>query len=192
MDTEQIIALVRHGETDWNLERRWQGRTGVALNETGRRQARAAVDLLQDRPWQWMITSPQLRAKETGALIRAGLGELPTDTDPDLVERDYGAADGMLSAEAKRRWPDGNFPESESNDLVGQRGAAALRRIAEMRSAPGIVVAHGGLLRVAINELCGIEAPRIINGSVSLLRPEEGRWQAVALNLLPDGDIAYI
>jgi uncharacterized phosphatase len=177
-----IIALVRHGETDWNRQRRWQGRSGVALNETGRRQALAAAPLLIDRRWSWMITSPLPRARQTGELISTGLPELPIDSDRELVERDYGVADGMLAVEAAAAWPDGNFPGMESDQELRRRGAAALRRIAAGRADDGIVVAHGAFIRATITELCGYDAPRIINGSVSLLAVQGNDWSAVEIN----------
>jgi broad specificity phosphatase PhoE len=182
-----IIALVRHGETEWNRQRRWQGRGGVELNDLGRRQAAAAVPLLRDRSWSWMISSPLERARQTAEIIAEGLA-MQIDTDDELVERDYGEADGVFADEANRRWPDGSYPGMEEDDQLARRGATALRRIAAAHSGDGIVVAHGSLIRFTIGELCGIDAPRIMNGAVSLLSVQDGDWQPVELNRL--GEVA--
>ena len=60
------LFLVRHGETEWNRERRIQGRTDIPLNETGRAQARATGALLARRRWDAVLSSPLSRARETG------------------------------------------------------------------------------------------------------------------------------
>lgn len=177
-----IIALVRHGETDWNRQRRWQGHAGVELNDLGRRQAAAAVPLLRTRSWAWMISSPLDRARQTAEIIADGLGLTVDGTDDELIERDYGAADGVLADEANRRWPDGAYPGMESDDQLSRRGAAALRRIAAEQSGNGIVVAHGSLIRFTINALCDIAAPRMLNGAVSLLEVRDDHWQPVEMN----------
>lgn len=181
-----IIALVRHGETEWNRQRRWQGRQGVGLNDLGRRQAAAAVPLLTDVVWSWMVSSPLDRAGETARIIADELPEMPISDDAGVVERAYGEAEGVLASEAAQRWPDGDFPGMESDAELGARGAQALRRIAGEHNGNGIVVTHGSFIRCAIDELCGVDAPRILNGSVSLLRTDGVGWEPVALNQVTD------
>lgn len=178
------IALVRHGETDWNRQHRWQGRLGVGLNELGRRQAAGAAPLLDGRCWSWMISSPLDRARQTAEIIAARLTsvQLDLDFDDELVERAYGQAEGMLSVEAGRRWPDGRYPGMEHDRELGSRGAAALRRIAAERTGDGIVVAHGSLIRLTVAQLCGVRLPRILNGSVSLIRGGADGWELVEAN----------
>ncbi|SDT42302.1 histidine phosphatase family protein [Microlunatus soli] len=186
---EQIIALVRHGETEWNRQHRWQGRAGAPLNDLGRRQAEAAAEPLRrilpdGREWSWMITSPLERAVQTGEQITRSLPVMPVGTDTDLVERDYGVADGMLATEAAQRWPDGNFPEMETDQQIRARGARAIRRIAAAHEGDGIVVAHGSLIRMLISELCRTEAPRILNGAVNLIGSDGRDWELLEHNLV--------
>lgn len=178
------IALVRHGETEWNRQHRWQGRQGVGLNDLGRRQAAGAAPLLDGRSWCWMISSPLDRARQTAEIIAAGLTSvrLDLDFDGELVERAYGEAEGMASVEADRRWPDGRYPGMEPDRELGARGAAALRRIAARRRGDGIVVAHGSLIRLTLAELCGVRVARILNGSISLIRGGAGGWELVEAN----------
>lgn len=182
----QIIALVRHGETAWNHEGRWQGRQGVGLNELGRRQAAAVVPLLSDISWSWIISSPLERSRQTAQIIADGLDRLPISDDDQVVERAYGQAEGMYAAEAARRWPDGAFPGMESDAELGARGAAALRRIAADHTGNGIVVSHGSFIRYAINAVCGVDSPRILNGSASLLRTDGSAWELIEVNLVTD------
>lgn len=181
-----IIALVRHGETEWNRQRRWQGRLGVGLNELGRRQAAAAVPLLTDIGWSWMVCSPLDRTRQTARIIAESLPEMPISDDDEVVERAYGAAEGMVASEAARRWPDGAFPGMEPDAELGARGAQALRRITAEHTGNGIVVTHGSFIRCTISRLCGVEVPRILNGSVSLLRTDGVDWEPIELNQLTD------
>jgi broad specificity phosphatase PhoE len=186
-----IIALVRHGETEWNRQRRWQGRQGVGLNDLGRRQASAAAPLLRGVDWSWMITSPLERTVETARIIAdelaaAAPSDLSLEEDDGVIERAYGAAEGVLAAEAARRWPDGRFPGMETDSELADRGAAALRRIAAARSGNGIVVSHGSFIRATINALTGVDAPRILNGSVSLARTDGAIWEVVDVNRVTD------
>lgn len=181
-----VIALVRHGETDWNREHRWQGRLGVGLNELGRRQAAAAAPLLADIAWSWMVSSPLDRARQTARIIADRLPEMSMTDDDGVQERAYGEAEGVLAAEAARRWPDGAFPGMETDAELGERGAAALRRIAAAQTGNGIVVSHGSFIRYTIKALCDVDPPRILNGSVSLLRTDGVGWKPIELNLVTD------
>lgn len=181
-----VIALVRHGETDWNREHRWQGRLGVGLNDLGRRQAAGAAPLLADIAWSWMVSSPLDRARQTARIIADRLPRMPMTDDDGVQERAYGEAEGVLAAEAARRWPDGAFPGMESDAELGERGAAALRRIAGAYTGNGIVVSHGSFIRYTIKALCEVDPPRILNGSVSLLRTDGLGWEPVELNLVSD------
>ena len=73
-----LLYLVRHGQTDWNLQRRIQGSTDIALNDTGRAQAARAGQLLARRHWDVLASSPLSRAYETAEII-GGYIALPSD-----------------------------------------------------------------------------------------------------------------
>ena len=89
------LVLVRHGETDWNWERRLQGHTDNPLNTAGRAQARKAGRLLAADHWDVVVSSPLLRAEQTADHIADAVGLQPAGTVPELIERDYGSAEGM-------------------------------------------------------------------------------------------------
>ena len=177
---EGSIVIVRHGETDWNIGRRIQGRTDIPLNETGRAQAREVAELLSDAgEWSGVIASPLGRAIDTATIITDRLGLPVPVIDPEVVERDFGTAEGMLVADAETRWPGLEVPDAESLAALAERGAAAVERRRE--AAPGsIVVAHGALIRAALTTLSGADAPRILNGEAWLLSPVDASGDAGA------------
>ena len=99
-----LLYLVRHGETDWNRDRRIQGSTDIPLNDTGRSQATAIGKLLAQRQWDAVVTSPLSRAVETAQLIAAQIGVSEVKRDAHIVERRYGEAEGMAIAELAERF----------------------------------------------------------------------------------------
>ncbi len=169
--TAHSIALVRHGETDWNLARRLQGRTEVPLNPTGRAQAAAAAELLREHGGftsAQVVASPLGRAIETSQIIAAALGLGETRIDEALIERHFGEAEGMLVAEAQHRWPDLEVPGGEAVNTVATRSANAFAKL--LTEHPGsIVIAHGAMLRLGLSTLCEVDVPRVLNAEVWLL-----------------------
>jgi uncharacterized phosphatase len=164
------IALVRHGQTDLNLQLRWQGTTDAPLNDLGRRQAAQAVDLLARSSWTRIITSPLQRARHTAAIVAAGLALPEPLPDAGLVEQHGGVAEGMLEAEIRRRWPlEESIPGSETRAQVSERGARALAALAERYPGESlIVVAHGTLIRLATGVLVGSAQPLLPNGHFAI------------------------
>jgi probable phosphoglycerate mutase len=183
------LALIRHGQTDWNLNGRMQGRTDIPLNETGRAQAEAAVALLDRSEWDVVVSSTLVRARETAEILARGLGLPVAGAYDDLVEQDFGAAEGTLVAEIDIRWPGRAFPRKEADEQVGPRGVRALDRIAaEHRGARVLAVAHGTLIRHVLAELSGHDArhyPRLDNLAISEVRRTDAAWQVVTVGGTP-------
>lgn len=176
------LYLVRHGETDWNAAHRIQGSTDIPLNETGRRQARATGDLMARRSWSAIYTSPLVRASETASIIAAAVG-LPEPTPvPQLVERNYGEAEGLTGAEIDRLFPgETPVPGRETREEVIARVLPALLTLAEAhRGESIIVVGHGGVIR---SVLYSLDPERwhgpITNGSVHSLRYDDGTFELI-------------
>ncbi|HEV7742667.1 MAG TPA: histidine phosphatase family protein [Pseudolysinimonas sp.] len=150
MTTE--LYLVRHGETDWNQQRRIQGLTDIPLNDTGREQARATGRLLARRRWDAVFSSPLRRALETAEIIAEELG-LPAPATVDaLVERNYGDAEGMNFLDIERKYPDrGSVPGQESREEVVARVLPALHELAAAHPDQRlVVVSHGGAIRAVL------------------------------------------
>ncbi|MEA9986820.1 MULTISPECIES: histidine phosphatase family protein [Subtercola] len=182
MNQQTTLALVRHGETDWNAERRLQGSSDIALNDVGRGQVLATAELLQGQPWDFVVCSPLSRARESASIIARTLGIEVSTVVPELVERDYGPAEGMQDGDELRalRIP-GGFQGAETEADVTARATAALGRIAtEYPGARVIVVAHGTLIRLALSELSGSAITTITNAGHCLLHHEPSADSAAA------------
>ncbi len=88
------IYLVRHGETEWNRQRRLQGRTDIPLNDAGLAEARKAAKALRDLNFDRIFTSPLQRARKTAEIIR-GSREIPITAEPLLIEVSFGIGEGI-------------------------------------------------------------------------------------------------
>jgi uncharacterized phosphatase len=187
------LALIRHGQTDWNLNGLMQGRTDIPLNATGRAQAEAAAALLDRAEWDVVVSSTLGRARETAEILARGLGLPVVGAYDDLVEQDFGAAEGTLVAEIDARWPGRAFPRKEADEHVGPRGVRALDRIAaEHNGARVLAVAHGTLIRHVLAELSGHDArhyPRLDNLAISEVRRTDAAWQVVTVGGAPFDEV---
>lgn len=166
--TATTLYLARHGQTIWHAENRYAGSSDIALNGTGREQARRLADWASGARVEAVWASPLSRARETAAPAAAALG-LPITVDGDLAELDFGTAEGRVLAElppaevaAFRADPvAGAFPGAEPPGKAAARGVGALRRIAgRHRGGRALVVTHNTLLRLMLCELLGIPASR--------------------------------
>ncbi|WP_223978983.1 histidine phosphatase family protein [Arthrobacter sp. NicSoilB8] len=183
--TLTTFALVRHGQTDWNAQRRLQGSTDIPLNDVGRGQARDAVALLSEGMWDAIVSSPLSRAAETADLIAAGLGLTVTRRVPELTERSFGPAEGLQAGpELEALRIPGGFRGAESDDEAANRGLAALEGLAgEFPGGRVLVVAHGTLLRVSLSRAIGRTLDSIENAALNLAHhhPVDG-WQLEYFN----------
>jgi uncharacterized phosphatase len=164
------FALVRHGQTDWNAQRRLQGSTDIPLNGVGRGQARDAVAVLSSDEWDAVVSSPLSRAAETAALIAAGLGLSVDRHIPELTERRFGPAEGLRAGpELDALRIPGGFRGAESEEEAASRGLAALEALAEeFRGGRVLVVAHGTLLRLSLGRAVGRTLDSIDNAVLNL------------------------
>lgn len=180
-----LLALIRHGQTDWNLAGRMQGRTDIPLNDTGREQALAAASALAAEPWDAVVSSPLGRARETAEIIASAIGVPLGSPYDELIEQDFGAAEGTLVADLDARWPDRDFAGKEPDHEVGPRGIRALERIARDHGrARVLAVAHGTLIRHTLAAITGHDArhyPRLGNASSSMLRFSDASWQVLTV-----------
>jgi broad specificity phosphatase PhoE len=158
------IVLARHGETDWNVERRVQGHTDRPLTDDGREQAVALANQLEGERLDAVYASDLSRAVETArpAAERRGLQVV---TMPELREKRFGTWEGLTDDEVLERYPDarrGHWGDGETTEDVAARVVDALRRIAD-RHPDGrvLVVTHGGPLR-AVLRACATGADRAI------------------------------
>ncbi len=168
--TLTTFALVRHGQTDWNAQRRLQGATDIPLNDVGRAQARDAVAVLSTHKWDAVVSSPLSRAAETADLIAEGLRLSDVRRVPELTERSFGRAEGMTAGpELEALRIPGGFQGAESEDEAALRGLTALEELAEEFSGRRVlVIAHGTLLRVSLSRAIGRTLHSIENAVLNL------------------------
>jgi probable phosphoglycerate mutase len=145
------LFAVRHGQSEWNAQRRWQGRADVELTEEGERQALRAADLLGT--FHVIASSSLRRARRTAELIAARHGIDEVVVDDRLCECDVGPWQGLTYAQIEERWPGwvraGRQPEGfEPNDAVVARMSEAFRDLVGRSGGEDVlVVSHSGAIR---------------------------------------------
>lgn len=193
-----LLALVRHGETDWNRERRIQGSTDIPLNDAGRAQAKDAAAALRrslDPAVPVLVVASDLsRARETADIVAGEFGTTVSRLYPALRERAYGEAEGVATAEVRLRWGDpqtAEIPGAEPWPDLRRRAVRAIRQVARdarRESAPGaasvIVVTHGALIREVVRHATRGDLPaagaRLPNGAAYTLLLERERMRVLS------------
>jgi len=192
---EQSIRLVlwRHGQTQWNVDGRFQGQSDIPLDAVGEQQAERAARLLAGLRPDAIVSSDLVRAMATAAPL-ARLTGLTVTTDKDLRERFGGLWEGLTDTEIRTRYPAEHAawipPGGESSAIVAERAGAALERIAA-GMAPGtlvVVVSHGAAIRLGAARLLGF--PEDLWGAVgplancawSVLGRRRSRWRLLEHN----------
>jgi probable phosphoglycerate mutase len=191
------ICLARHGETNWNLERRVQGQLNIPLNVKGFAQAEALARELAHERFDRIYSSDLQRALRTAEPIASRLG-LPIATSARLREKHDGEWQGMVTAEVERlfpreyalhrqRRPDFIIPGgAESLARFAERVRAELEAIAERHSGETLlVVAHAGVLDVAYRLATGLglaakREPPVLNAAPNWFTYDKGAWSLVS------------
>jgi probable phosphoglycerate mutase len=186
-------VLLRHGQTPWNAESRFQGQTDIQLDQVGQEQAERAARLLAALKPDRIVSSDLSRAMATAAPL-ARLTGLTVTAYKDLRERHGGAWEGLNDVEIRTRYPAEHAqwlpPGGESSVVVADRASAALEQIAN-RLEPGslaVVVSHGAAIRLAVarllglpEELWGVIGP-LANCSWSVVGRRNRRWRLIEHN----------
>jgi len=198
------LIFIRHGETDWNRARRFQGCIDIALNADGLDQARRTAIRLRGQQFAAVYSSHLGRARETARPIAEVLG-LPLVIEPELRERSYGAFEGQTHdellrdhPEAYQRWrdrvPDYELPGGgESLVALRARVVEQMHRLATRHAGQTVVaVTHGGVLDSIYRIASGLapDAPRrfeLNNASINRIG-----WNGEHFSVLDWGDVSHL
>lgn len=194
------IFLIRHGETEWNRDGRWQGHADISLNAAGRAQAARLARRLVETGMRFdrLYSSDLRRAWETAERIGGALGLRPVAA-PALREIDLGAWAGKTRGEIARAFPEEwsrlqtgeDFPRGGGESFAGfqRRVLDWLEGAARDRDGRTVcAVTHGGCIRAILLHALGLqwvdrrEIPAIRNASISILDREPGVWHIVTMN----------
>jgi phosphoserine phosphatase len=185
------VYLARHGESDWNVERRWQGHADRPLTERGREQAELLAGRLADVKLDAVYASDLRRAWETAQAVAATRG-LEVVRLPELREVDVGSWSGCTRDECAERFPEAfarwqqggsGWDDGESYEEMGERIVEAIRTIAaEHPDGAVLVVSHGGPIRAVHAHALGVDiathrrtGPVEPNARLSAVSVENGR-----------------
>jgi broad specificity phosphatase PhoE len=187
------LLLWRHGQTEWNLERRFQGQSDIGLNAAGRQQARRAALFIAALKPDAIYSSDLDRAASTAQSL-ARLTGLPVNLDKDLRERHGGAWEGLTDREIRQFYPAEyqiwSPPDGEPTAAVADRAAGAFERIAD--GMPGgsmaVIVSHGAAIGLGVSRLLGLPERERVLGSLancawSVLGRRAGRWRLLEHNV---------
>jgi probable phosphoglycerate mutase len=154
-----LVYLARHGETAWTVSGQHTGFTDLPLTERGERNAHSLGERLKGLTFAHILTSPLQRARRTFEL--AGFGSMAT-IDSDLVEWNYGAYEGLTTAEIRQKRPDWDIfrdgcPGGESVAQVAARADRIIVRLRQL-AAQVLLFSSGHFLRVFTGRWCGLDA----------------------------------
>lgn len=179
--TETILGLLRHGQTDWNIDLRLQGSTDIPLNETGKEQARQASLALNPEDWDLIIASPLSRARDTAEIIAQELS-MNVVIVPELIERSFGAAEGLDHASWRKLY-ESHLPIEglESLEDLRLRTYLLLDLIANEYSGQRVLaVSHGAFIRKVLTIVTNGELPRdgerLSNASLNRFMHQDNLW----------------
>jgi probable phosphoglycerate mutase len=201
------LLVIRHGETIWNIEKRYQGHGDSPLTETGRNQVAALGRRLRGLPFDTLISSDLGRTRETAAIIADYTGH-PVAFDSRLRERNYGVLEGLTVPEIKAAHPkvfnrlntdgpDYIVPQGESHRQHYQRNIAFIEEIRAQKSGQRVaVVAHGGVLENIFRFVAHmpLEQPRcFISPNASLTVITHGNFYGTSRWVLETwGDVGHL
>ena len=184
--------MVRHGETDWNLDGRVQGREDIPINNNGIKQAIDTAGAFHDKNIELIITSPLIRARKTAEIIADKLGgQVEVKVDDGLIERDFGIRSGM-TIDKKKTFDLFNVGEDgESLDEVKARVIVTINHYAsQYKDSNLIMVSHGAAINAALSVVSGGEIgsgiTRLKNACISVFDANGEDIKLIDYNMTAD------
>lgn len=198
--TTKRVWLIRHGLTDWNQQKRWQGHYPTALNEEGQQQAQQLAQYLAPQPIDIVYSSDLPRAYQTAQAL-ANAKQIPLLKDVRLREIHVGVFEGLSPDEIKvqhpdvyQRWHENDWdyalPEGESRRMLQTRMMQAFHDVTQAPYENIALTTHGGSIRIFLQAYFPDDSRvrqylQIRNTSYTLLERSQDKWQIVELAAAP-------
>jgi uncharacterized phosphatase len=189
--TETQFGLLRHGQTDWNINFLLQGVTDIPMNETGLAQVKLAAQAIRANDWDVVLTSPLSRARQTAEIIAAHVGFDQIVENELLIERSFGEAEGLSHEQWRAKYSNlDEIPGGESRTQLAARSQLLLDLVAsEFKGKRVLAVSHGalirGLLSIASNNELPRDGERLGNASLNIMSHLESSWKVERYSLEP-------
>lgn len=181
------IFLIRHGETDWNLQGRFQGREDIPLNQTGIWQAERCGKALNEEQFQAVITSPLSRAKRTAEIIAEHIAVENVIVEEGITERDFSKVSGMTPKEREVFYASGEEDDKEPWDHLCHRMITNIKKHAELYKGNIVMVSHGASINAVLAVLSegktGTGKIILKNTCINILHYERGQLELKEYNL---------
>ncbi len=189
--TNSTLGLLRHGQTDWNIDLRLQGTTDIAMNEVGINQIQTAA-LHLDQGWDVVLSSPLGRARQSAEIVANQLGIEAVEIEPLLLERAFGIGEGLTYAEWGEKFARlDDIPGAETKASVEQRARELLDLVSQRYAGVRLLaVSQGALIRFVLGAVTDGTIPpageRLQNASLHILHHRE-TWELEAWQPHPLG-----
>jgi len=182
------IYLIRHGQTDWNLQGRFQGREDIALNESGILQAKYCGEAIKDESFQAIITSPLSRAKRTAEIIADRISVDRIIIEEGITERDFSKVSGMTYKEREVFYASGEEDDKEPWEKLCKRMMSCIYKYAERFCNDNIImVSHGASINSVLSTLSNGETGTgkilLKNACINIINYENGTMSLGEFNL---------
>lgn len=188
---ETHFGLLRHGQTDWNINFLLQGVTDIPMNRTGIDQIRLAAKAIRREDWDVVLTSPLDRARQTAEIIQSELGFDSVIEEQLLIERSFGEAEGLSHEQWRQKYANlDHIPGGESRTELAERSQLLLDNVASNFAGKRVLaVSHGALIRTLIAIASKYELPRdgerLGNASLNIVRHQQQKWRVIDYRLEP-------
>lgn len=188
---ETHFGLLRHGQTDWNINFLLQGVTDIPMNRTGIDQIRLAAKAIRREDWDVVLTSPLDRARQTAEIIQSELGFDSVIEEQLLIERSFGEAEGLSHEQWRQKYANlDHIPGGESRTELAERSQLLLDNVASNFAGKRVLaVSHGALIRTLIAIASKYELPRdgerLGNASLNIVGHQQQKWRVIDYRLEP-------
>lgn len=184
------IFLIRHGQTDWNVQKRFQGREDIPLNDTGILQAMECGKAIKDENIKTVITSPLIRAKKTAEIIANEIGVDQVIIEEDITERHFGKISGMTPEEREAFYASGEPDDKEDWDELCTRMLNSLHKHVKLAKGNIAMVSHGASINSVLTVLSegttGTGKIMLKNVCINVINYENGKLILGDYNLTPE------